>query len=299
LTEFVRAALATLNVGAQRILTMKDVADGNSSWAVEADGEVVVLRRYSSITTRDEVLYEHRVLDFVERAGWTVPAPRSELRELDGRLFCLTRFVPGEARSRETTPQRVQRGEDLARLDIDMRSATDEFGQRPGWRALHQGTHVRLDWETCITAFARVDARLADWVSQAKASTKTALDAMGAADLPLTMIHGDFAEWNVHYAPDGALAGVVDFDLAHVDSRPYELAIARTYRSPETLTAYVGEIARLGWPLSDLEIEACPLIERAFRADMAAWELDSGLRSGVYDLPMIVRQLERTGSPAP
>jgi len=64
------------------------------------------------------------------------------------------------------------------------------------------------------------------------------------AVLPITLIHGDFAEWNVHYR-HGRLAGVIDFGLTHQDTRPYELAIARTYRAPETADAHRGELARL------------------------------------------------------
>jgi phosphotransferase family enzyme len=44
--------------------------------------------------------------------------------------------------------------------------------------------------------------------------------AIGAAELPVTVIHGDFAEQNVHYR-HGRLAGVIDFGLTRQDSRPY------------------------------------------------------------------------------
>jgi homoserine kinase type II len=113
------------------------------------------------------------------------------------------------------------------------------------------------------------------------------------------MIHGDFAEWNVHYTAGGDLAGVIDFGLSHVDSRPYDLAIARTYRSPETLDAYRDEVRSMDWPLTPLEEAAIPLIHHAFRVDMVAWELYAGRRTGTYDLEMIRRQLQRTGTPTP
>ena len=111
------------------------------------------------------------------------------------------------------------------------------------------------------------------------------------------VVHGDFAEWNVHYER-GRLAGVIDFGLTHLDSRPYELAIARTYRAPETVGAYRAELARRGWPLSHLEKAALEPVYRAFRLDMAVWFM-AGLRTGGYDLAMIERQLARTGAPAP
>ena len=67
--------------------------------------------------------------------------------------------------------------------------------------------------------------------------------------MPVTVVHGHFAEWNVHYE-HGRLAGVLDFGLTHMDSRPYELAIARTYRAPETIDSYCAHLASEGWPLN-------------------------------------------------
>jgi homoserine kinase type II len=116
--------------------------------------------------------------------------------------------------------------------------------------------------------------------------------------LPVTVVHGDFAQWNVHYER-GRLAGIIDFGLTHLDSRPYELAVARTYRSPETTGAYREELARGGWPLSALEEAAIEPINHAFRVDMAAWQMDHGRRTGDYDLAMIERQLSRTGTASP
>jgi Ser/Thr protein kinase RdoA (MazF antagonist) len=119
-----------------------------------------------------------------------------------------------------------------------------------------------------------------------------------AAGLPVTVVHGDFHEQNVHYE-HGRLAGVIDFALTHLDSRPYELAIARTYRVPQAIAAYRAELARNGWALSELEDTALGPISRAFRVDMAAWQMDQGRRTGSYDLAMIERQLSRTGTAPP
>jgi hypothetical protein len=77
------------------------------------------------------------------------------------------------------------------------------------------------------------------------------------------------------------------------------LAVARTYRAPEAIDAYRGELARNGWPLSTLEEAAIGPLYRAFRLDMAASELDDGLKTGDYDLAAIERQLCRTGTPPP
>jgi hypothetical protein len=93
--------------------------------------------------------------------------------------------------------------------------------------------------------------------------------------------------------------GVIDFGLTHLDSRPYELAIARTYRAPETAAAYGAEAARLGWPLTELEQAAAEPVYQAFRLDMAVWAVHYGLRAGRPDLAAVERQLQRTGTPPP
>src|SRR5438477_388232 len=105
---------------------------------------------------------------------------------------------------------------------------------------------------TCCGATTTVRRRPTSPTSTRCSAIATELAAIGAAALPLSLLHGDFAEWNVHYL-DGELAGAIDFALSHLDSRPYELAIARTHRSPETIASYSDEMAALGWPLSDLE----------------------------------------------
>jgi Ser/Thr protein kinase RdoA (MazF antagonist) len=155
--------------------------------------------------------------------------------------------------------------------------------------------HTALDWDACISALTAISPTLGSWLLAAAANTGADLAAIGADRLPLTVVHGDFAEWNVHYER-GRLAGVIDFGLTHLDSRPYELAIARTYRAPEVTESYRAEVARLGWPLSDLEEAAIGPVYRAFRVAMAAWQIDDGMRAGDFDLAAIERHLARTGT---
>jgi Ser/Thr protein kinase RdoA (MazF antagonist) len=109
--------------------------------------------------------------------------------------------------------------------------------------------HTGIDWQACVRGLTAVSPRLGYWASAAAADIRDALAAVGADSLPLTVVHGDFAEWNVHYR-GRRLAGVIDFGLTHLDSRPYELAIARTWRAPDTAGAYRRELARSGWPLT-------------------------------------------------
>ena len=271
--------------------------DGNANWHVwPVAARRCVLRQYHARATVDELDYEHAVTRRLAAAGWTVPEPLGAPLQWQGRWFCLTEFVPGRARRQESPPEGRQRGADLARLQLVLRPLADSLGQRPRWRAQHEGTtvHTDIDWDTGLAALADEAPRLAAWAADAAESTAAELTRIGASALPVTLVHGDFAEWNVHY-DRSRLAGVLDFGLSHLDSRPYELAIARTYRTPEVWHGYREELAHQGWPLSELEEASIEPIHHAFRIDMVAWQLDEGRRTGHFDTDMIARQLERTG----
>jgi Ser/Thr protein kinase RdoA (MazF antagonist) len=276
------------------------VPSGNGNWLVQtAGGEPAVLRRHRPSVTAAEIAYEHDVLRHLDAAGWTVPVPVSDLVQHDSAWYCLTRYVPGTAVRPESAGQSRRRGRDLARLHLALRGLAEQIGQRPGFHPQHSDLTTRIDfgWDADVSALEQANPRLAAWAQSAADQVGNALNAAGVSELPLTVIHGDFAEWNVHYQ-DGHLSGVVDFDLTHLDSRAYELAIARTYRAPEATDGYRTELARSGWPLSDLEEAAIGPVYRAFRLGMAAWEIHHGRETGDYNVPMIERQLSMTG-PAP
>jgi Ser/Thr protein kinase RdoA (MazF antagonist) len=294
-------ALNQLGVSRRRVVALSDVPLGNANWLVEtASGQRVVLRRYHFQTAREDLAYEHAVLGHLAGLGWVVPAALSAPVCCEGWWYCLTRHVPGEAVRGEDAGQRRRRGRDLARLHLALRGVAERIGQRPGWRAQHAAVTVQAGdrWEERVRGLAAVSPRLAAWAQAAAAQARESLAALGAEDLPVMVVHGDFAEWNVHYERE-RLVGVIDFGLTHVDTRPYELAIARTYRAPEMIEAYRAELAACGWPLSRLEEAAIVPVYRAFRVGMAAAEMDDGLITGNYDLPMIERQLSRTATAPP
>lgn len=292
--------LDSLAISAARVLVLKDVPDENGSWLVEPAGRQLVLRRYHDDASTEELCYEHEVLRYLAQAGWVVPDPAGELVRWEDRWYCLTRYVPGQAVTEEDAGQQRRRGRDLARLHLALRGLAGRLGQRAGWRAQHQGVTLQtaVDWPACVRALAEVSPRLAAWAEIATGQTQDALAAIGADALPVMVVHGDFASWNVHYQ-SGRLAGVIDFGLTHLDTRPYELAIARTWRAPAMVGAYRGELARFGWPLSDLEEAAIVPLYHAFRLDQISWPLAQGLRTGDYDLAAIERQLSRTGTRPP
>jgi Ser/Thr protein kinase RdoA (MazF antagonist) len=299
-TSAVTRVLDVLAVRPDRVAVLKDVPLGNGNWLVETGGRRAVLRRYHPGATPEDLAYEHAVLGHLASAGWTVPHPVGDPVRDEDRWYCLTRYVPGQPAAKESPAQRRRRGRDLARLDLALRGLGQRVGQRPGWRSQHSAVaaNAGIDWPACVAELTARSPRLGSWAQAATEQTRAALAAIGAAELPITLVHGDFAEWNVHYR-HGRLAGVIDFGLTHQDTRPYELAIARTYRAPETADAYRGELARSDWPLSELEEAAIRPVYRAFRLGLAASEIDDGRQTGQYSLTAIERHLARTGTPPP
>jgi Ser/Thr protein kinase RdoA (MazF antagonist) len=289
--------LEMVGARAADVVVLKDIPEQNASWLI---GTGLVLRRYHHGATPADLAYEHTVLRYLADAGWVVPVPVGGLVEDAGLWYCLTRHVPGRAVSGESPAQQARRGRDLARLHVALRGLGERIGQRPGWRAQHDGVsvHTAVDWQACVHGLTAASPRLGRWASAAAEDVRAALAAVGADRLPLMVVHGDFAEWNVHYRRRH-LAGVIDFGLTHLDSRPYELAVARTWRAPDAVGAYQRELARSGWPLTALEEAAINPVYRAFRLDMTAWLLDQGLRARKFDLPVIERQLARTGTTPP
>ena len=299
-SELLAEVLATLGLWPAEITVMQEGPYGNCCWLVEPpSAEPVVLRRYHDAATPEDLAYEHAVMKHLAADGWVVPDPVGELIWFDRWWWVPTRLVPGEAIREETIEQRRRRGRSLARLHQSLR-ACSHLGQRPGWRAQHTATsiHENIDWDANLGAFATDHPDLAEWAAAAAAAARQRLRAVGADELPTLVVHGDFHELNVHYYEDG-LAGVLDFGLTHLDSRPYELAIARTHRSPEVIDGFREESARCGWPLSDLEEACIEPIRTAFRVGMVAWELDHGRRVGRYNRRHIERQLNKAQVPRP
>jgi Ser/Thr protein kinase RdoA (MazF antagonist) len=298
--------LDALGLHARGIAVLKDVPGENGSWLVElaererAGAQPIVLRRYHDRATLADLAYEHSVLHYLAGAGWVVPEPVGEVIRHENLWYCPTRYVPGLAIRGESIAQRRRRGADLARLHLALRGLDERMGQRPGWRPQHTAVtaHAGIDWDACVSGLAEVAPRLGAWACSAADQVRAGMAAVGACELPVMVVHGDFAEWNVHYS-GGRLAGVIDFGLTHLDSRPYELAIARTYRAPQVIDAYRTELVRRGWPLSNLEEAAIEPVYRAFRVDMVGWLMEHSRSTGDYDLAVIERQLARTRTPPP
>ncbi|MBB5833641.1 phosphotransferase enzyme family protein [Kribbella italica] len=293
------AALLGLPVEKLEEVQRADPADpGNGVWFLwTGGGECVVLRRYHVLRTKLDLLFEAKVLAHLTCRGWEVPSTVAGPIEYADRLWAATRFVPGQARRKETVAQRGERGAVLAQLHADLRDLEIDLPQREGF---FQGCDLVAmgnfqDWDPGVLALRELRPDLADWADAAMARGRELVAERKLLELPQSIVHGDFAEWNVHFGP----LGVIDFDLAHVDSRSWEFVVARVHRSPELLTAYQEKATALGIPLSDEELAAIEPLERIFRINMVMAALWTGQHTGTFDLVDIDHQLARTGTPRP
>jgi homoserine kinase type II len=297
----VRRVAAQLGLQVSRVRsTRPGDADslGNGNWHVwTGDGHRLVLRRYHTLRTEQDLSYESQVLRHLAARGWSVPAPAAGPLAHGGRLWAATRYVAGRPRQTETPAHREQRGSILARLHGDLRDL--ELGQRP-W--FYRGCELDLmgafqEWDAGVLALQAERADLAEWATAAMANAKQEVADRGLSTLPGVIVHGDFAGWNLHFS-GSRLTGVIDFDLTHQDSRAWEFVLARMHRTPELIEGYERTAAELGFPLSAAEKEAVEPLERVFRVNMVMAELWGATRTGRFDFEMIERRLSRTGTAA-
>ncbi|TCC50904.1 hypothetical protein E0H75_12165 [Kribbella capetownensis] len=266
-----------------------DDSPGNGNWHLwTRDGDHHILRRYHVLRTEEDLAYETKVLEHLTERGWCVPTKLAGPIRYDGRLWAVTRFVPGSPHEEETADQRAERGAALARLHEDLRDL--ELGHRPGFyeacdldaMAAFQG------WDSGVEGLRELRPDLADRSVRAMGGAKKLISEHGLRELPQTIVHGDFASWNLHFDADPRLAGVIDFDLCHPDIRAWEFVIARVHRAPELLAGYQHATRT---PLAADELAAIKPLQVVFRVLMVMAELWKGRQSGQFDEAMIERQL--------
>ncbi|TCC06010.1 phosphotransferase enzyme family protein [Kribbella soli] len=259
----------------------------NGNWHLwTTEGEHHILRCYHLLRTEEDLTFETQVLDHLTARGWCVPARIAGPIRYDGRLWAVTRFVPGQPHQDETAAQQAERGEVLARLHADLGDL--DLGSRPGFfqAADLDAMGEFQGWDRGVELLREQRPDLADRAARAMYGAEELVREYDLLGLPQTIVHGDFASWNLHFDDDGRLAGVIDFDLCHLDSRVWELVIART--GPELLGGYQRAAAD---PLDGHELAAIGPLRVVFRVLMVMAELWNGRQAGCFDEAMIARQL--------
>jgi Ser/Thr protein kinase RdoA (MazF antagonist) len=252
----------------------------NWHWLVERGGERFALRR--SAQPRDEIAYEIRLLAAVAALGWPV-AP-----VIDGPIvvgdahWTLAPFLAGEPPPDKYSPREQQvRGRLMAEFHADL-AQLERFGQRGVWRRCEEIlADGEIDRFLAQHAQRRLaDARILQWHLQRARERLSSLALPARAPI---VIHGDFTPWNLRFQGEH-LSAILDFEMARVDYRIAEFALAWRGRYDDVVHAY-NAIAPLDpeeWALLT-PLWWAFLIEEAYRM----------IRSGIDDDGWVIKQILR------
>ena len=281
----------------------------NEHWRIDGGRRPLVLRRYNALRTPAAAAYEHDVLARLGADGeWPVAAPiaatdGATIVEERGRIYALFPFLEGEAGPAHSLPHLRIKGRLLARLH-DALAALRVTEQRPTVGKLWElDVNVRggryATFNEALAAFGREHRELASGIRAQRYRSLRELSRLRYGDLPDTLIHGDFRRNNLLFS-DGALSGVLDFDLLHLDARITDIAWsilsdcaeppADTAIDINAAAAYIGGYAGHS-PLSDAEARLIVPMLRA--SDLAILALLLRFWSEQGDDPQLLYRIER------
>jgi aminoglycoside phosphotransferase (APT) family kinase protein len=253
----------------------------NLHWLVEARGERLVLRRWSQ--SADEIDYELRLVARIAALGWPVAPAVAGPIELDGHVWSLAPFLPGDPPSEKySVAEQRARGRLLAEFHIDL-AQLGEFGQRGMWRRCEQilGDPTLDDLLTAHERTRPEEIPILRWhLHRARAR----IVGLSLQDRPGIVIHGDFAPWNLRFE-HGRLSGILDFELAHWDHRIGEFALAWRGKYDDVIHGY-AEVS----PLEPEEWELLTPLWWAFLIDGACQYLRNGIRDDGWTIKMLLRR---------
>jgi Ser/Thr protein kinase RdoA (MazF antagonist) len=232
----VRAIVGNWGITPSRVVRLG--GNRNVHWIVDSPEGQFILRRYRHDRGPAAVAYEFAVIANLASEGWPVAEPVGSVSVWKGQTFALFPRLRGRRpRAQELAAGAGRRGALLGRLHRDL--GVLALGQRAGWCRLDE--FIRTAAEPLIrNAEARLRDRpqLRDVFVRHTISTHRTLTAF-ADDLPCSVIHGDFAPWNLLWR-DGRLTGLIDFDDVRLDLRAADVAIARRRDREGVVEGYRG-----------------------------------------------------------
>jgi len=292
--------------------TIRDIRTGrvNRHWRVETANQTFALRRYTPRRSLAAIRYEHDMLRHLDARGWPVAPPvpsvdgSQTLAHVDGRSYSLFPFLPGRPSPQAPRYARLK-GRLLARLHQDLAS-WEAPGQREGfgrkWE-LDVDVAANCDFASLnelLFAFGQEHADLARAVRSQKYVMLRELSTLGYGELPAVPGHFDFHHDNLLFQR-GALTGLLDFDLAHLDARVADIASSieldcvappayneiNPALAAEFVAGYVEHSA-----LSDAELQLIVPLVRAALLSLVVWRLTRWARGDEPEYAL--RSLERS-----
>ena len=217
------------------------------NWLVEYRHSRLVARRYPSQPFPD-IAYELDVLARLDADGWPVSVAVEEPIEVDGRTWCLSKFLPGTSRTANQPEDRRERGHLLAELH-EATGRLAGMGQRGGFGLADE---VIGDTELVgsIQDYEKLrpyEGHVVRWhIDQAR----EAFDRLDLGSVETIVLHSDFAPWNLLYEGE-SLTGILDLDATHLNYRVADFALAWRGYQDEVIEGYeeVHRLSDLDWEL--------------------------------------------------
>jgi Ser/Thr protein kinase RdoA (MazF antagonist) len=238
-------------IGRSRTLSAPG-ARGAAVQVVTPQGEVVV-KRYKQALDSSALPIEHAVLKALAASDVPVPNLRQALDggtsvSVDGSRFSVSDAIRGYRHPHELVMARADRhsleaiaGRLLARLHTTLADVQVPSSETLGFLK-RGGPRVReVDWFADRLASAPAPRRVRAWAIAALWQLREAFDAHS---LPITVIHGDYAPYNL-LVRAGNVPVIVDFELARLDWRLVDLATGVGWFSRRRWGFDIGAARRL------------------------------------------------------
>jgi aminoglycoside phosphotransferase (APT) family kinase protein len=252
------------------------------AWAVDADGERLLVRRAAAsvihrhtLSLRDELA----VLEAAHAAGVKAPRPYGYIPDLVGREAFVMERLEGE-----TIGRRIVQKEELARareaLPVQMAEELAKIHAIPAERVsfLPQSRLEQMadELEEVDEPHAAIELGLL-WLRENRPPAR-----------PLVFTHGDYRIGNL-VVGDGGLVGVLDWEFAHLDDpvRDMAFSLVRAWRFgvPEKRLGGVGDVE----PYLERYNELTNLDVRP--AELDYWELAGNVAWAIGCLTQMQRHL--------
>jgi Ser/Thr protein kinase RdoA (MazF antagonist) len=199
---------------------------------VDTESGRLLVKAYKPNTTSATIELEHAVLANLERLG--MGAPRLRVNRLgstwvdrDAQLFAVFDYLDGYRHPHEylMTPADRAHVETLAggvlgSLHNALVNADVPSSDSLGFAGWNRDRVRPTEWFDAALADAGAPSNAREW---ATTTLRQVLDELNAADLPRTVVHGDYGPYNL-LLRSGKPPVVVDWELARIDWRLVDLA---------------------------------------------------------------------------
>jgi Ser/Thr protein kinase RdoA (MazF antagonist) len=215
------------------------------TWAATRDGRAYVLKRFCAVDFPD-LPYTLRFAAALRGQGWPASEPAEEPLAGAGETWVLFHRLPGQS-VWEPGEQRA-RGRLLAELHFAA-AATGITDRRAGFPVLEE-VIADPELDRCLRTHEVARPDQGRMLRAGRDQAARRLAEHSAATAPRSVIHGDFAPWNLLFE-NGRLTGLVDFEATHHTYQVADFALSWRGYQDDVLRGYdeVRPLSEVEWQL--------------------------------------------------